>query len=371
LPASLPEKPRQLWRKKLSSQGLAGIAADERHVIVVDRDLGDSFDIYRCLDANTGAELWSVRTLAKGKLDYGNSPRATPLIHGEHVYLLGAFGHLQCVELKTGKVVWKLDIRTEFNADDELVWGVAASPLIVDDKLIVNPGAKEASLVALEPLTGKVLWKTPGESAAFSSFILATFNGKRQLVGYDKVSLGGWDIATGTRLWTLVPPRKNDYNVPTPIQTGEHLLVSTENNGTRLYRFDQAGKIVPEPVAVNLDLMPDAHSPILVGNRLFGVWHQLHCLDVKQGLKTLWSQEDDDFEHHTSMIATPERVLLFTQGGELILFDATADKFKQISRVKVLEDETGVYSHPALVGKRLYLRGSGEVICLDLGVTTK
>jgi hypothetical protein len=159
--------------------------------------------------------------------------------------------------------------------------------------------------------------------------------------------------------------------VPTPIQTGEHLLVSTENNGTRLYRFDQAGKIVPEPVAVNLDLMPDAHSPILVGNRLFGVWHQLHCLDVKQGLKTLWSQEDDDFEHHTSMIATPERVLLFTQGGELILFDATADKFKQISRVKVLEDETGVYSHPALVGKRLYLRGSGEVICLDLGVTTK
>jgi outer membrane protein assembly factor BamB len=342
------------------------VAANEKYVVVVDRDLGDSFDIYRCLDADTGAELWTVRTLAKGKLDYGNSPRATPLLHGDHVYLLGAFGHLHCVELATGKVVWRLDIRTAFNADDELVWGVSASPVIVDGKLIVNPGAREASLVALDPLTGKVLWKTPGESAAFASFIVAELGGKRQLVGYDKTSLGGWDIATGERLWTLVPPRKNDYNVPTPIQAGEFLLVSTENNGTRMYRFDNDGKIVPKPVAVNLDLAPDAHSPVLSAGKLFGVWHQIYCLDVSNGLKTIWSHEDEVFEHHTSILASPERVLIATQNGELILLDARASKYQPLARVRVLEDETGVYSHPALVGKRLYLRGSGEIICLDL-----
>ena len=136
---------------------------------------------------------------APARFDYGNAARATPLIAGELTYLYGAVGHLNCVETDSGKVVWKKDLRTEFNVDDDIPWGMCSSPLLVDDKLIVNPGAAEASLVALNPADGHVIWKTAGDSAAFSSFIVGTFGGKRQLVGYDKTSLGGWDIETGAR----------------------------------------------------------------------------------------------------------------------------------------------------------------------------
>ena len=85
---------------------------------------------------------------------------------------------------------------------------------MVDDKLIVNPGGKDAGLVALDMGTGEVIWKTPGEPAAYASFVSASFGGERQIVGYDKTSLGGWDLATGERLWTLVPPNATTSTCP-------------------------------------------------------------------------------------------------------------------------------------------------------------
>ena len=75
-----------------------------------------------------------------------------------------------------------------------------------------------------------------------------------QVVGHDAESLAGWDAASGERLWRLVPALEDDFNVPTPVPAGGRLLVSSENNGTRLYAFDDQGKIVPEPIALNDEL---------------------------------------------------------------------------------------------------------------------
>ena len=129
----------------------------------------------------------------------------TPLIDGQRVFLYGALSHLHCVDLATGRIIWQKNIRESFGVTAMAAWGFCSSPLIADGKLIVNPGGKEAAIVALEPATGKVLWQTPGDQAAFGSFIVGEFGGRRQLVGYDKKSLGGWDLQDGKRLWQLVP----------------------------------------------------------------------------------------------------------------------------------------------------------------------
>lgn len=351
----------------MTARSLGGIAATDKVVIVSDRELDDTVDCFKCLDADTGKELWAVRYPAPGQLDYGNSSRATPLIHDKHVFLFGAFGHLNCVELATGKVVWDMDVRDEFGAKDERKWGMCSSPLLVDNKLIVNPGGKDAALVALEPSTSKVLWKTPGKPAGHGSFIVGTFGGVRQLVGHDVDSLGGWDVETGKRLWEVIPPRKNDFNVPTPIQIGAHLLVTTENNGTRLYRFKDRGVIDPRPVAVNEELAPDSHTPVVVGARVYGVWRGLHCLDLKKELKPIWKSLDEPaFRKYASLVASDNRVLLTSSEGELLLLDAGSDKLKLLGKLLVLNDEKGVYAHPAFCGTRIYLRGNSSIVCLDL-----
>ena len=371
LPARLADKPTVVWRAILTDKGIGGIAATSKVVLVSDRELGDQFDVFRCLDAATGRELWAHRYPAPGLLDYGNSPRATPLIDGDQCFTLGAHGHLSCLELATGRPLWQLDVKSEFGLVEELKWGLCGSPLVVDRKLILYAGGPQAAIVAFDPATGKPLWKTPGNPPGYGSLMVGTLGGKRQLVGHDASTLGGWDIATGKRLWTLEPPIAGDFNVPTPLVWQDQLIVATENNGTRLYRFDDRGVIAAKPDAEYQALSPDTHSPVIVGDRLFGILNGLHCLDLKNGLKPLWIGKDPGFLEHASLIGAPDRSLVITGEAELILLDATANEMKILGRQKALDGESGLLAHPALVGSRLYLRGSSEIVCLELDPAAK
>jgi outer membrane protein assembly factor BamB len=366
LPAKFPAPLTPVWERSLSRPGVGGIAATAEIVVVSDRSLNDDADLFRCLEARTGEQRWQIRYPAPGELDYGNSPRATPLIDRGLVYLQGAFGHLTCADVATGEILWQRHLRRDFGAKDKLVWGTCSSPLIVDGKLIVNPGGPAASLAALDPQTGEVLWQSPGAPAAFNSFGLAMLGGRVQLVGHDKVSLGGWDPATGIRYWSVRPHDANDFNVPSPVFHDGRLIVSTENNGTRLFEFGDDGQIDPRPAAENHELQPDIHTPVVVGGRLFGVWSGLHCLDLRNGLKRIWVGDDSAFDEYAAIMASEERLLIASLRGELLLVDAAADEFRLLDRIHPWKDEDGVYAHPAIVGSRIHLRASGAIRCYDL-----
>ncbi len=350
----------------MSSPALAGVAATREYVVVADRDPADRVDIFRCYRAD-GSDGWTLRYAAPGSLDYGNSARATPLIHGDLVYLSGAHGHFHAVELATGTVLWKKNFQKDFGGPAKLPWGFCGSPILVDGRLVIQPGGEAASLAALDPRTGEVLWKSAGRPPGHSSLVAATIAGKMQLIGYDDKTLGGWDLETGTRRWTLTPEHAGDFNVPTPILWGGKLLVATENNGTRIYGFDDAGSLVAEPLAANDELLPDCQSPVLIDGKLFGVAHQLYCLNAADHLSLRWRSDDAAFREYASLIGSPDRVLATTLQGRLVLFDAAAAEFRKISELRLFDDEAGLYSHPAIVGSRLYVRGSGSVVCLELG----
>jgi hypothetical protein len=154
--------------------------------------------------------------------------------------------------------------------------------------------------------------------------------------------------------------------VPTPLIIGDKLLITTENNGTRLHAFDAHGRIVAAPLATNRDLAPDSHTPLAVNGRLFGVSHGLFCLDLSNQLRELWMSDDEAFSHYATLIGSRERVLVTTEKGELILLDAVAEKFAPLSRLKLFENDSGVFAHPALVGSRLFVRSSSSLVCLPL-----
>lgn len=367
LPLELPEKPAIVWQQPLRRPGLGGVAATEEFVVIGDRDLTNMLDEWRCYSARDGTPLWTQSYPAPGKLDYDNMPRATPLIHEGRVFLLGAFGDLTCVELEGGKLLWRMNILKLFGGDPELIWGTCSSPLVVDGKLIVNPGGPTASLVALDPATGGPLWQSPGDRHAYASFIVATFGGMRQIVGYDRTSLGGWDITTGNRLWTLKPPYEGDFNVPTPVAVNGELLATSENNGTRLYAFDNSGRINPEPTLITDELTPDVSSPAVVGNRVFCVNGSMVCLDLANEMEPIWIGDDDAFCDSSPLLVTDDRVLAFGRGHELILVDAKSDDFRIVSRRQVFDGSGGEpLAHPALVGSRLYLRGEKSLACVEL-----
>jgi outer membrane protein assembly factor BamB len=348
---------------------MSGLAVADGRVIVADKDLDETRDIFRCLDADTGSEIWRVTYPAAGEMDFTNSPRANPVVHDGLVYLLGAFGHLNCVRLASGEVVWQKHLPEDFGAKVP-TWGYSSTPLIVDEKLIVNPGAKEASLAALDRLTGRVVWTAPGAPPGYASFVLADLGGVRQMVGYDLDSLGGWDPETGERLWRLVPEFEGDFNVPTPIVLGDRILVTTENNGTRLYGFDDKGRIRTEPLAFNGHVAPDTATPVAIGDLVFATYGGLKCLDPDDGLKTQWETRDSDLGDFCTLIAGNGRVLVTTQAGRLLLVRADRNRYDCLSSLTLFDDvpdtQRDVWSHPALVGNRLFVRNLLGVYCFLL-----
>jgi hypothetical protein len=145
------------------------------------------------------------------------------------------------------------------------------------------------------------------------------------------------------------------------------VLVATENNGTRFYRFDESGRIVPRPACEFADLAPDTVTPVVTCGRLFGAHRGLECLDLRNRLKPVWHRDEEGLGDHATLMADNERVLVITLGGELILLDGKADSCAIISRLRVFNEDAEIYSHPALVGTRLYVRGGSSVVCVDLG----
>lgn len=365
LPSSLPKKPQFTWTFKLPSEGMGGIAVASGSVIVGARDAIDQHDLWVCLDSLTGAKRWQLLYPAAGRLDYGNSPRATPLISQGHVWLLGALGHLHCVRLSDGQVIWKMNFGTKFQMPD-LTWGISGSPLLVNDLLIVQPGGNENSLVALNPMTGDVVWHTPGLPPGHASFAVADWNGQRQLIGYDKASFGGWDITTGKRLWAVVPEEPGDFNVPAPLVHGGGFILVSENNGTRLYSPPDDTSAQFRVVNENRALSPNAHSPVVSGNRLLGIDNGLHCLSLVDNLKSVWRLKDRAFRNYGSLIASPERVLAITFKEELVLVDPHRTEPAILSRLKLTDDGTDCWSHPALSLNSLYLRLGRTICCLNL-----
>lgn len=364
MPESLPAQASIVWTADVSQDGVGGIAVAEGLAIVSTRDVLDTRDVYLAFDAETGKERWRIDYDAPGDLDYGNSPRATPLMEDGKAFLLGAMGHLTAVDLETGLIAWQIHLAQEFQTP-KLPWGLTGSPLVVSGKLIVQPGGEEACLAALDPGTGKVLWKSPGARPGHASFIAASLAGQTQIVGYDERSLGGWDPDTGRRLWTVVPRLSGDFNVPTPILLeGDRIFVATENNGARIYQFD-AGNPSPKQVARNGDLAPDSHSPVASGGRIYGVCDGLRCLDART-LEEIWNYEDDAFFRYASLIVAGRRLLAMSEDAQLILLEDAGQECRELGRLRLTEEDVQVLSHPALVGTRLFARVGESLMCIEL-----
>ena len=355
-----------LWSAVVTGPALSGLAATEDYVLTADKDLELEHDVYRCFDAKTGVSLWNVSVAAADKVEYTNAPRAMPIVIDDLVYFQGALGDLICVELVSGKIRWQTNLLKEFRTRS-LTWGSSSPPLIEGQLLITNPGAKEASLVALDRFNGKTVWKTPGHAAAYSSFVTASFGGIKQAVGYDSAGLGGWNMQTGERLWELIPPLASDFNVATPLVWQDKILLATENNGTRLYEFRTDGTLNPDPIALNSDAAPDTSTPVIIDDRVFvTAYGQLFCLDLEDNLKTLWVEDNDLFFDHCNLITGNHRVLIFNTTGELILIHSDSEEYEVVSQQNPFGADTETMSHPAIVSGRLYVRNDKQLLAISL-----
>ncbi len=365
--AKLPStwsNPQLHWQVPLPSVGVGGIAADESFVVVSGRDALDKSDRFVCLEPIAGTVLWELEYEAPLELDYGNSPRATPTIHDPYVFLLGAGGHLHCVDIDSGKIRWKKEFVANLHGERP-EWGYSNSPIVVGNQLIVQPGGKSQSIAALDLKTGATVWTAKADQTAYAAPQLLSKQRPSEILLVDRSSYFAIDSQSGKTLWKLESSGSAEFHVPMPLVLKDAIITSGENLGTRRFEMNGSGIASTEPAAEQLDLAPDTQSLVANEHWIFGVQNELLALNPKT-LEVAWRIEDPIFTHHCSLIVNNQRLLVVNEKSEAILIDASAtpitDPQSRILGQQALgDDQTHCLAHPAIVGDTLYVRTSKAI----------
>jgi outer membrane protein assembly factor BamB len=356
--------PKPLWTKEPGQSYASTIVAGGRVYITGSDKKQDT--IY-CLDAETGEEIWKVAfdhadRKAMAVVDKNaDALTATPLLHNNRLYVLSREGELFCLEAQKGKVLWRSHLLKETKATLQ-DFGTSSSPVMEGNLLIFNIGTGGA---AVDARNGKIVWKSIGKGG-YASPVIYTRNGKREAALFGMEGIIGVEVANGKKRWQY-PWKVTGYTAPSsdPVFAGDSLLVHSATAGARLLRWEGE---TPTVVWQNKNMCSDFTNSVLLNGYLYGNNNsKLACLDMKTG-KTQW--EEKGLGQGCLTIAG-DRLIVQNQRGELIVAEASPEKYKELGRIKLFEGKdifsSPGYITPTLVNGRLYCRApGGKLVCLDV-----
>jgi outer membrane protein assembly factor BamB len=332
----------------------------------------------RCFDEATGKVLWTHEYQVAyedwafdAKQEIG--PVATPIVQDGKVYTLGRLGDLFCLDGRKGKVLWQRNL----NNDYQVAFAPGTpSPLIEGDLLILFVGGKAgACVVALHKDTGKEVWKALDESLTFSSPIVITSGGKKQLIVWTQESVTSLDPASGKTHWRQRLLTSGDYAVSTPVFDKDRLLI-----GGLMLQLDPdkpAAKVLwPASTTPARRVFSNTSTALLKGDYVYSARSsgELVCLKAGTGEQVWEVKKVTDLKNGASIHLTPngDSVLLYTDKGELIRARLTPQGYKEISRVALLEPTFPFggrkvsWIPPAYANRHVFVRNGKDLICASL-----
>lgn len=299
---------------------------------------------------------------------------ATPTVYDSRVYTVGGNGILNCLEARTGKRIWSTNMLEDAGAGN-LPWGMSGSPLVYDDKVVVNPGGVSGkSVAAYDRLTGEKLWSAGDEPASYSSPSLATIGGVRQILVFHGIGISGYDAQTGKELWKYNEWRNGPgVNAAQPIvREGNQIFISCGyGKGSALLHVAQTGdrwSATKDETFNSRYLQMKFSSGVFKDGYVYGLSERiLTCVEYATG-KQLWRKRGN-FGFGQLLLAG-EDLLILTENGEVVLYEAKPNNAREIGRFKAI-DGLITWNHPVLHKGRLLVRNGEEAACYDLNPVTR
>ncbi len=361
--------PKEIWRVP-GGVGMSGLAISRGRVLtLVQRD---EKQWLIALDAKSGESVWQTPLAPEYRNPMGNGPRATPAISGDQVFVFTGEGILSAHDFRDGKSLWSHNVVKELSGK-EAEYGMACSPLVVGEQVIVTAGAPKGTLVAFDTKSGKQLWTAGSDPAGYSSPALLNVGGRSQIVAFTGNSALGVDPAKGSVLWRYSFKTNYDCNIATPLEIkGQVFLSSGENHGSVLLALKpQADKITLSEVWDSFGpksvLRNEWQTSMLLDGHLYGMDNvggagpitHLTCIDAATGERK-WQEARFG---KGNLIAADGKLFITTMKGELVLVRATPERYDELGRATVLDSTRQA---PALSNGRLFLRDDKEIVCLDV-----
>jgi len=379
-----------IWRIQISG-GYCGPTVAGGRVYLMDRiKKPDSQERVLCFNAHTGKTIWSYPYPCEYRnVQYTTGPRASVTINEDRAYALGTMGHFHCLDAKTGEMIWKKDLKKEYDIRMPL-WGISSAPLIEKHLVILHIGGrKNACLLALDKNTGKEVWRNLEEKASYAAPILIDQAHKRVVVCWTSQRLAGLDAMTGKICWQhpMPPSRRFAIGIATPVFYQNYIFVSSFYDGSLLVKVSQnelTSQKIWRRLGPNEKATDSLHccisTPLLLGDYIYGVdsYGQFRCLNLLTGDR-IWESDKPTPPARWSnvhMVRNGERIWMFNERGELIISKLSPQGYHEISRTKIIKPTLGqlnqknrggvCWSHPAYAYKRIYIRNDEELLCLDL-----
>lgn len=364
------EGPKQVWTFKDAGIGYSGpaIVGGKLYTMGAREDVEQVI----CLDAATGKELWSAELGPVLQNNWGDGPRATPTVDGEVLYAMSAKGHLCCISVKDGKLVWKKKMEEDLGGKLP-GWGYTESVLVDGDQVICTPGGGKGSLAALDKKTGDVRWQSADlkEESWYSSPVVAEIQGQRQYVQLVHGNLFGAAAKSGAVLWKT-PWRGGVAVIPTPIISGNSVYI-TSGYGAGCKKVT-IGKDMS--VAVDYDMEGGGivnhhggvilHEGKLYGHSDSGGWT---CQNFEDG-KVLW--QSGNLGKGAIGYADGHFYCVDENNGSVALITASPTGWEEKGRftlspqTKLRKKDGRVWTHPIILNGKLYLRDQEIIHCYDV-----
>ncbi len=309
----------------------------------------------------------------KWKLPYGREwgksyqmARTSPTIEGERGYLVSGLGKVVCFDAKAGKELWAVETAKRFKGKN-ITWGIAESPLIVDDKVICHPGGPDAAVAALNKATGETVWTTKGfsEKSAYCSPMLKEMGGRKLIITQTENHIVGIDAADGTVLWKV--PQRNKYAVHpnTPVIFNGMVFVSAGYGyGSQLLKLSDDGG---EASQVWRERKMDNHfqGMVYVKGRLFGsgLRGNLYCMKPEDGSIVYAVRE----VRKAAILYAEGRLYAYDErGGKVSLVAVEPDSYTLAGQFRVGEGSGPHWAHPVLAHGVLYIRHGEALMAYDV-----
>ena len=322
-------------------------------------------EVVAAYDVLSGRELWTTRWKALFQ-EYmgGDGPRATPTWSDGRVYALGALGELRSIDAASGRTLWRTNILEDHGASN-LAWGMSGSPLVVDNMVVVLPGGRSgASVAAYNKDSGARVWAAQSDLQSYSSPMIATLGGVRQILVFSASRLMGITPERGELLWEVPWKTQFDVHASQPLVLGDNRLFLSSGYGTgaAVIELSQSGgRFAVREVWRNIRMKNQFTSSLLHEGFIYGLDESiLACVDASTG-ELKW--KGGRYGYGQAMLASGHLIVL-TEDGDMALVRATPAKHEEIVRFAVLDGKT--WNHPAMSDGILLVRNLAEMAAFDL-----
>jgi len=351
----------QVWKQPVGV-GFASFVVADGKAFTIEQRRGQ--EVAAAYDINNGRELWTQKWNAEFSDSTGDGPRATPTWDNGRIYALGATGELRCLDANTGSVFWGKNILSD-NQAKNLPWAMAASPLIVDDKVIVLPGGTSGkSVVAYNKMTGAPVWRVLNDTQAYVSPMLVELAGRRQIVVVSSSRVVGLSPEKGELLWEYPWDTDMGINVsqPIPVDRNRFFISSGYGKGAALVEVKGSGNsYTASTIWENKNMKNKFNSSVLYNGYIYGLDEGIMvCLDVNTGERK-WKEGRFGYGQ---IILTNGHLIVTSDQGEVALLKATPDKYTEVARFTAVQGQT--WNYPAIASGRLLVRNSNEMAAYDI-----